>query len=246
MAWFDSFGVMQENYQLLKEYNAIYFFDEGRYNAGSLTAFDNLKVYLNSKLMWDVNADIAQLTQNFFDNFFKDASQPMMEYYQSYRDRSNYIINTLGVDGYIYGEITTEQYPKALLESWLQKIDEAYAAIESLKSTDKDLYDLVEARITQESMAIRFHLIQLYATSYDAETLMDMKLSFKEDVTRLGFVYNTEWSTFEDTIYPEWSVKTIAKHILRDQDEEMVADIVGSGLADYVPEIKEYNGYSYT
>ena len=206
MLWFDTFNSIQENYQLLKDNGAIYFFDQGRHNAGSLTGFDDLKVYLNSKLMWNVDADINQLTQAFFDNYFKDASKPMMEYYQSYRSWSNYIMTNLGAVGNIYATAEKRHLPLNVLQGWLEKINEAYAAIEPLKKSNETLYEKLENRITQESMAIRYHLIELHSASFDTATLLQMKLSFKEDVKRLGFMYSCEWATFDSDVFPKWGV----------------------------------------
>jgi hypothetical protein len=206
MLWFDTFNSMQENYKLLNDCGGIYFYDQGRYQAGSLTSFDNLKVYLSSKLMWNVDADVNQLTQAFFDNVFKDAAKPMMEYYQSYRSWSNYAMTNLGATGNIYGTAEKQLWPLNVLQGWLQKIDEAYALIEPLKQSDEVMYDKLENRITMESMAIRFHLIELHSASYDTATLLQMKLSFKEDATRLGFVHSSEGGTFAGNIFPRWGV----------------------------------------
>lgn len=207
LVWYDSFNSMQSMYRLAKEYNANYLFDQGRYNATSLTAFDSLKVYLNCKLAWNVDADVVSLTNDFFDNYFGAASGAMKKYYNSFRSWSQNVKDNLGISGQCLTNISSATYwPKRILEQWEDCIEEAYQAIEPLKNTDSATYEKLYDRIMSEGIAIRYHLYESNANDYDATELKALRLKFKEDATRLGFTKLTESGSIEDNVYKKWGI----------------------------------------
>ena len=77
-------------------------------------------------------------------------------------------------------DIWTEQ----ILNKWLNKINEAYAEIESVKGSEK--YQRYYDEITSESIFIRYLLIKLYSSSYSGSQLNDMKKTLLADMNRLG------------------------------------------------------------
>ena len=211
LLWYDTFNSMQPIYRLAKEINAAYLFDQARYNTSALTAFDHLKVYLNSKLAWNVDADYNELIDNFFANYFRDAAGPMREYFESFRSWSQYLKDTdeFAIPGQPNSgpDLANAMYwPKQVLVRWNDCIEKAYKAIESLKLSDRDLYDKLYDRIMSESIAIRYHLIELHGTTYTDSELTAMKLSFKEDATRLGFTKIKEFGSLEQHVYSKWGV----------------------------------------
>lgn len=207
LAWYDSFNSMQSIYRLAKEMNAQYIFDQGRYNTSALTGFDVLKMYLNSKLAWDVDADVTALTDAFFENYFKDAAAPMRKYFDNFRSWTEYLKNYTDISGrvntYIY---EAEHWPKQVLVGWLDCIDEAYAAIAPLERSDPQTYALLYDRILTESIAVRYHLIQFHGTTYDQTTLQEMRVAFKADADRLGFTLLSESGSLQTNVYSAWGI----------------------------------------
>ncbi|MBQ8658917.1 MAG: DUF4838 domain-containing protein [Clostridia bacterium] len=207
--WYDSFNSMQAVYRKAKESGAIWLFDQA--NEGSrttFTAFGHLKHYLNCKLAWNVDADVAALTKAFFKNYFEDASESMLRYYEGYRAWSEYIKNYENASGDIYANLSEERlFPKDVLLEWMDCIESAYVAIEYLKNEDYTLYCALKDRITAESIAIRYQLIQIHSSSYPEEKALEMKYAFKKDLASLGF---TSWSSVSswtlNKLYSDWGI----------------------------------------
>ncbi len=207
MIWYDSFNSMQPLYRLVKDCNSIYFFDQGRYNTNALTAFDTLKIYLNSKLAWNVDADYTKMIDDFFKNYFRDAAKPMKRYFDGFRSWSQYVKDTMSISGQCNTPISYANFwPKQVLIGWENCINEAYAAIEPLKGKDRNLYDKVYERIEKESIAIRYHLYELHENSYEEETLRALRQQFKADATRLGFTQYNETGSIAENVYAKWGV----------------------------------------
>lgn len=207
LIWYDSFNSMQPNYRLVKESGGIYFFDQARYNSTALTGFDMLKCYLNCKLAWNVDADYTKMINDFFTNYFKDAAKPMLDYFNSFRSWSQYLKDNTSISGNVSTQISIATYwPKQILTGWESYINEAYKAIEHLKSSDKALYEKLYERIEKESIAIRYHLYDLHENSYDDATLKELRKQFKADATRLGFTKLNERDSLADNVYTKWGV----------------------------------------
>lgn len=195
---FYSFRSMQPNYQYMKEKNTIYLFDQGQHNQNVVTDWGPLKNYLEMNLMWDVDADMEALIDRFFENYFKQAADPMRELFEEYRLFMEYQIATdQSVRGVCYPGLEPWQsridLQRGTLLGWLGKIEEALEAIEDVKISDHDLYERLKDRILLESITYRHLLIDKFSDSYFSEDLLQLKQSFKEDVVRLGIrQFNSE------------------------------------------------------
>ena len=206
LIWYDSFDSMQPLYQMVKEYNGVYLFDQGRYNASVLTAFDMLKCYLNAKLAWDVDADYGKLINDFFENYFQEAAVPMRKYFEGFRSWSEYLKENTNIPGQVQTSIADKKYwPKQVLTQWEGYIEEAYNAIKPLKNTDRTTYDKLYERIEKEGIAIRYHLYELHADTYDPDELTELRKQCKADLIRLGFTKISEGGALVD-ITNSWGV----------------------------------------
>ena len=207
LIWYDSFDSMQPLYQMVKAYKGVYLFDQGRYNAGALTAFDMLKCYLNAKLAWDVDADYGKLINDFFENYFQDAAVPMRKYFESFRSWSEYLKENTNIPGQVQTSTANKKYwPKQILVQWEGYIEEAYKAIAPLKNTDRALHDTLYERIEKEGIAIRYHLYDLHADTYKPDERMELRQKFKEDIVRLGFTKISEGGGLVDYLLSRWGI----------------------------------------
>ncbi len=190
---FNSFGTMSADFEFLSQFNIGYYLYQCDHDAGNTTGFGALKTYLVSKLRWDADLDIKKLTEDYFRAVYGNASVSMKKIYDEYM-----LLATLNAAGYTDAEgneilpwdqsiysstITNKEYwSKPVLRGWLELIDESYAAIEPLKETDRDKYDIYEYNIRMESIFIRY----LYAINYlDADTPenIQFKMELNNDVT---------------------------------------------------------------
>ena len=91
------------------------------------------------------------------------------------------------------------------LEKTVGLIDEAYAAIEPLKVSNPDRYDVLAKHIKIESMFPRFALLRLYSGMYASTELYDLRTEFKADCQTLNITYVQEHTSI-DTVFADWGL----------------------------------------
>lgn len=205
--FYNNFESMQDNYRAAVDNGAVWMYDQSQYDNAASTGFQMLKVYLSSKLMWDVDADVAKLTEGFFDRYFKAASGTMYDLFTSIRLNYLWMAESLGVSGWIGTRINTSEYFKlnTLLE-WEKLIEKAYEDIESLKISDYDSYQKVYNRINLESLSVRYLLIDLYGTQiYSTQELFEQKQQFKQDCSKLNVTRTSEGGLITK-LWSEWGI----------------------------------------
>ncbi len=209
---------MAESYAYYKGIGAEYLWAQGQHNTKSPTGFSVLKDYLNSKLLFDVlDNDIAAMTDRFFDNYFLEASESMRTYYDELMahlkclEADEEVRSTDVLNGEVLGRVThtklndPDLWTKAQLDGWMEDINNAYAAIAHYENTDPTLYNALVKRIKLESIFIRYAQIDLYASSYDSGTLLEMKQSFKADCAELNITLLGESESL-DGVWTKWGV----------------------------------------
>ena len=89
-----------------------------------------------AELQWNVHQDMNQLIDEFAENYFKDAAQPMLDYLESYRAWHAYIaVEEEGLMGQVVqpGVLLRKHFPQGIINEWMGYIDEAYASISHLE-----------------------------------------------------------------------------------------------------------------
>lgn len=190
---YDLFNSKQDHYQWLAAANTTWLYDEGdSRNTDALTGWNTLKVYLISKLGWDVNSDCDALTDKFFDQYFQEASESMRKFYNSYRVHSKNMIDNGGMNVALSINFTSLQakfWPRGMLELWTGYIDEALESISDIKYYDIDRYNQLYDRITLERISVYYMLIEMHSDIYSPDKVLQMKLAVKEDCQRLNVTY---------------------------------------------------------
>ena len=210
-----NFNAMKDNFRIAKENNVKYLFNEGQHypSTQNPTGFTYLKDYLESKLMWDVEADEAALTDKFFANYFDEAAEPMRKYYDELNAHAASTLKHRQKEGAydlscFENICATRFWPKDKLKTWLGYIDEAYAAIEDLETADKSRYNTIKKRIMKESIAVRFLYLDLHSSN-DADIayveVQEMKKQFKKDALALKFSEYGQGSPISK-LWTKWGV----------------------------------------
>lgn len=199
LAPYDIFNSVQGKYKFAEEMGTQYMFDQGQYNQSIGTDWFRLKQYIIAELQWDVDQDMNTLVDKFFTNYFKDASEDMKSYYDSYRAWYAYIAAEKGVNGYVTetNMISRELYPRNVLMEWMGHIENAYESIKHLENTDPILYRQLSDRITLESISVRYLLVELYEIYYSETEYILMVEQLKLDATKLGVVLFNEFNTVD-------------------------------------------------
>lgn len=210
---YNTFNSMQENYQLVRELGGFLIYNLGQqFQKNYATGWSTLKVYLESKVGWDVNADVEAYTDKFFDNYFGEASDIMRNIYNEYRAHTVYMEDVVGYKGsrsMYYNALDKNLWPQSLLESWNSQIDDALAAIEDVKEEDPLRYESLYNHIICERVSYNYLLASLYTVNYTNSELMAIRREFADDVNRLGMTHVAESTSSNDsiaTLLKNWGV----------------------------------------
>ncbi|MBQ8685739.1 MAG: DUF4838 domain-containing protein [Clostridia bacterium] len=202
---FDNFNSMQTNVKLMAENNVVWHYPQGQHNNENQTGFSHIKAYLHAKLMWNPDYDIEALTEAYCNAVYKDAAPMMLRILDEYKTWRAYTFYELGVDGNIHTQPNETHWNATLLNGWLDIYDEAYAAIEKYKATDKVLYDRIYNAINLETLSYRYLLIQYFPESFTKSELREAKLAWRLDANTLRFTMYKETEPIL-TLYKEWGI----------------------------------------
>lgn len=186
LAPFMSVDAMQSYYAYAKNVGAEYIFEQGQWNNSFATGFSNLKAYLASKLAWNTSADVAALTDKFFDGYFGVASDVMKTFYNELN--AQYAANT-GLQTAVSCQadpLKTEYWSYEQLARWIGYCDTALAGIEDLKISDPESYSLYRKHIAGERISPIYLMIELYSGILSEETRNAYIETFKSDVFESG------------------------------------------------------------
>lgn len=192
----DPFSALQENYTYFASKNPVYLFDEGESEqfAQNFPAFTALKEFLSAKLAWKVSSDVSALTDAFFDNYFKDASGIMREYYDKYRMKLEIIFEEMDYTHKLHVSALKQDYFElGTLMNWRDDIERAYKTIEKYKTTDKELYEKLDIRIRTEGLTPNYMILKLYGSYFTNSEYERMVREFYADCEKVCCLAGKEW-----------------------------------------------------
>lgn len=191
LPFYNMFGALQKNLQWYKEIGVVQIFRQDTTGEAN-NSFSELRAYLTAKLMWDVNADVPALMDDFFDKFYKSGSGYMREYFNLMQSHCMMLDATLsgGYHKTCYFEIEAKKWPIRVLEKALDLIAKAEATYEPLKTTDNSTYEKLKLRTLKESVCIRAMILVNYGSYYNIEAprYQEMKTQFQKDAEKVGIV----------------------------------------------------------
>lgn len=189
MYFFNTFDTMQEHYQIYASFGAESVYDQSLgNNFDGLPSWYSLKTYLLSKIAWNTNLNLDELTKNFFDNYYGEAADVMYRFYSSQRAFNTYQEEVLGYGKGNYNikfvANKREYWPKSILEGWRNICAEAIEKIQPLKTKNIDKYNKIYKHIVSERSSIDFILLELYGNQlsnkyneYKTDFIAEVKLN---------------------------------------------------------------------
>lgn len=202
----NTYNSMQYNYRLWAEVGTQWLNDQSQYNSIQSTGFCALKLYLNTKLRWNVNYDMDELIGNFFDVYFGPAADTMMTYFNELRAHFLFMEETMDYVGYCYIEpLETRYWPNTLLERWIGYCDEAMEDIAGLQRTDPNAYDMYAENILLESISPRYLLLDLWGSLFSPTELTALRNEFRSDCNALEVNRYAEKNAITD-LWNSWNL----------------------------------------
>ena len=170
---------------------------------GADTGFYTLANYLTSKLSWNSSLDADELIADYFDKAYGPAAKKMREFYDECR---SWFAKTAASQNWnaesINARVTTDSacFAYADVQKFFGLLDEAYAAIESLKTTDSARYETLKSHIDLEWLFPAKVALTLYQGNYDSATLSAMKTKFKSLCEGFGMTKIGESESIDEFI----------------------------------------------
>lgn len=194
LIFMNTFEIMQDNYRFLIENGTTSLYDQTNGAQGVPdTGWASAQFYVQSKLMWNINLNMEELLDDFFDNYFGPVSETMRKIFNEERLWTSHIYKDLGASGRIYDGLLEEKYwTYSYLERALMQFEKAYKELEGYGESNPKRYKQLYDRITLESIQFRYIMISLYGERYTEAELLDMKYKFKADAEHLGLRYHVE------------------------------------------------------
>ena len=202
----DTFNAMQDWYRYYYDKGCIKMYDLGQGDEyGCPTGWSNLKMYLNAKLSWNVDADVEKLTDNFFNAVYKDGAKYVRKVYDEYRVLSQY--NADNVKGYLSSVISAGPYilkkdywPKNKLMDWQADLDNAMKAIEHLKTEDAEKYQITARMISSERVWVNYILYNVYRKEFDQASLTALKTDLYNDLVACKITKEREHGSIDQLL----------------------------------------------
>ena len=206
MYYYDSITFYSNAYKFLAaEGGAKYIYNQQQSNQrGTAVAFGNFKSWLDSKLMWDSNADVSELTDMYFDAMYGDAATVMKELHTEMRMHTIKLCLEEGWYAPRSPWLTLDRnanwWPAKTVLQWLDKLDKAYSVIEKYKTSEPALYESLYLHISQEFLAPAYTMLKNQNNALSPQAYAELVKKFKEACELTGCQRDSEYSTLEEFI----------------------------------------------
>lgn len=197
---YDGLHVFADNLRFAKELGFSSYYMQGNFNTES-SGFTPLKIYVASKLMWDTELDPMELAYDYIDHCYGDAAPYMRQYFDLLRSQLAVLRaeNSYGSSVFETG-VTVTNWPITLIHSYQGLFNQAYDAIDHVKRTDPEEYEVLFRKIMIEEMFLRYVNCSLYLNYYSDTEKAQMIDEFEEYATRYGFKNYSETTPMSEII----------------------------------------------
>lgn len=177
---FNNFGTVKGMYQEYKDNGVYYMYTQGPVDA-VVPTFQEMRIYVESQLMWDVSQDYDTLVRKFMMHYFREGASAMYEYYTLIRNRYAYYQGVVDSNiGSIYSDIGNSSiWTEPVVSALGDCIDKALTAIEPLRTKDAELYQKIKNRIMKENISVLYLKLSHHSSYYSDEVVAQMKADFK-------------------------------------------------------------------
>ena len=183
---FANFGTVKSMYKTCKDFGVSYMYTQGATDTCT-GCFSNMREYVESKLMWNIDLGYEDLAKDFIDHYYYEAAPELYEYYQTVRDRLTAYHVAKGDGGAIYTNIANKEiYPYSVLRYYTSLFKTAMEKIDHYQETDMDFYLNLKARIMKEYLSVIYLKMTLSKAEISNEEKAEMKEIFSYYIGYFG------------------------------------------------------------
>ncbi len=162
----------------------------------ALVAFEKLKAYHITRLMFDLEADSNQIIVDFMEHYYKEAAPYVLEYFdlfnlnfklakESYAAENKHLGQyvQLSMNKYLFDE---RVFPELLLERVIGLLEQGVSEIENCGVYEGNALVDMLTRVKTELTFPRYYQLKIYGTDMSDEDYREKAEKFNEDVADLG------------------------------------------------------------
>ncbi len=192
---FNNFGVAKDYYAFYEEIGTSYIYDQGNYDSNICT-FEDLRIYVQSQLMWDSSQSYEDLAMDFIEHYYGPAADAIKDYYHTVRAHYHYLAQNNAASGTVFFLLDDKNiWPIGIVNDMLACMDAAMAALEPMKQTDPERYQVLYSRVQKERLSPIYMMLTYYIDQLSDET----KNAYIEDFeiyTKMFGIESTRESSF--------------------------------------------------
>ncbi len=185
-------------YELYKKFGVSYMYSQGPIDT-SVPCFEEARVYVESKLMWDVSLDYEDVLDDFLTHYYGPAAGAIKEYWDltvnacaEYSADGNYI-------GGIYSAIGSgDLWSEALVSAFRRSFDSAYSSIASLELENPSLYETLYKRLKKIELTVIYLELVNYSQYFSSEEVAKKKSDFTKYCAEFGITKDAEGGSLPD------------------------------------------------
>jgi len=182
LLYMPSMHTIKGNVKGFKEFGCEYLMVQGAHNAKGMWQ-DRMRAYLYQKAMWDTDADIEALTDEFLTHYFGEhAVSYMRAFMQEYQNFYAELSKKKSVCQ-TYGMRNKEDYDKGVLLKTLDIVRKA-KKVNAEKVEDEKLRELYDRRLSQAEVNSLFPLVENYFYHFPEKTKEDY-IAYAKEFLRL-------------------------------------------------------------
>lgn len=176
---FNNFGSFKPYLEEYAKHHVKYFYSQGAV-VNNVTGLTNMRLYIESQLLWNIDQNYDDLVHEFMENYYKDASESLELYYRITKDRYTYFSNANQIPNGIKSDIVdnVECWNKPTVDALQNALNNGLKAIEKYQGVDDELYTKLYYRIKREMITTYYLLISYYSDFYSQFALEEMKAEF--------------------------------------------------------------------
>lgn len=196
VAPFPNFHILQPNMKLFKQYGATMHFSQIAGSKGG--DFSELRSYLVSKLLWNVDADVEAIIQQFLADFYGEGAAPYMYEYIKLREKA---MLESKIPLWIYDTPVTHKegmLTDDMIAAYYNLFDKAEKAVESNPT--------YLARIREERLTIQYSELEITRTKQDVDksNLKDKADLFRARAAEYGVTNLNERNNLIEDYYKQY------------------------------------------
>ncbi len=168
------------------------------------TAFKGYYTYLYEKLLWDVNADVQQLTEKYFECQFGAAKDVMYNMFVEMRQyfAAQYEQFDLHQKNSIYNKPYSKAYwNRQTLKKWIDDCYAAFNLIDEVKKSDAERYNQLYCHIAQEMIYPSIVYLEFFVSEMSTNEKEELVNRLFQDYEIMGITENMMYFSYGKVTY---------------------------------------------